>query len=194
MHLKVILPLMNLAYILHAQQNRTMLEKVKNNVKIAWTEKPPYTIKLNGSTTGKPDGLLKKTVWHFVELGCGRYDVHIEDVEVDNMATVKSLVHEGKAHIGLPFFKDNFGNYEGYEGLMVMPVLEHPGLEFISTRQDPNGLFIILKAVVQCWPLLVVTMLLTAIAGVIVWALVRFYFFLCYLLGQILEFASGVCY
>lgn len=185
---------MNLAYILHAQQNRTMLEKVKNNVKIAWTEKPPYTIKLNGSTTGKPDGLLKKTVWHFVELGCGRYDVHIEDVEVDNMATVKSLVHEGKAHIGLPFFKDNFGNYEGYEGLMVMPVLEHPGLEFISTRQDPNGLFIILKAVVQCWPLLVVTMLLTAIAGVIVWALVRFYFFLCYLLGQILEFASGVCY
>ena len=147
-----------------------------------------YYNKLNSSRTGKPGALLRKTIWHFVELGCDRYEVHVEDVEVDNMATVKSVVEEGKAQIGLPFFKDNFANNVGYEGLMVMPVLKHPGLDFITAQQDPNGLGITLKAVFHCWPLLLVTMLLTAIAGIIVWALVSCCFFLTFLFCQKFDF------
>ena len=173
MHLEILISLMKFFYILHAQRNNTGQNKIRKNVKIAWMEKPPYIMRINQSWSGKPEGLLRKTVWHFIELGCDRYAIHTEAVEVDSMDALVSLVQEGKAQVGLPIFMENFGEFEKYEGFLLLKVLDHPGLEFITTGQKPNGLLITVKAVLHSWPLLLVTTLLTAIAGVIVWALVR---------------------
>ena len=173
---------MNLFYVLHgfAQNNKTLPTKIKINLKIAWMEKPPYTIRLNSSRNHKPVGLLRSTVWHFIELGCDRFDIHIEPVELHSMDVLKSLVQEGKVQVGLPIFIDYHGNYEDYENLHLIRVLDHPGFEFITTGRNHKELVsIILKALVHAWPLLLITTLLTAIAGVIVWALVRSYIFLC---------------
>ncbi|CAH3195201.1 unnamed protein product [Porites evermanni] len=122
----------------------------------------------------EPRGLLRKTVWEFIELGCvDSIDYHIESFQVFSISDLIGLVQEGKAHVGLPVVLDNFGeNSANTKGTHIVKVLDHPGIEFIaSSKTNKQALSVILIAVLQAWPLLIITMLLTAIAGVIVWAL-----------------------
>lgn len=173
MHLKILLPLMTLVYGLHAQQNHTGSRKIDLVLKIAWMEKPPYTLSFSKSNGSKPSGLLGQTVWHFIELGCDRFNIRIEPIEVHSVATLTRLVKEGEVQVGLPIFMNIFEGNEEYKETLSIKVLDHPGLEFITAGRRLGTTGLVIKAVVSALPMLLITMLLTAIAGVIVWALVR---------------------
>ena len=178
MYFKTFLPLLNLIYLVYSRQNNTRPNVIRKNLKIAWMEKHPYIFgKGSFRAGGEPRGLLRKTVWEFIELGCvDSIDYHIESFQVFSISDLIRLVQEGKAHVGLPVVLDNFGeNSANTKGTHIVKVLDHPGIEFIaSSKTNKRALSVILIAVLQAWPLLLITMLLTAIAGVIVWALVRF--------------------
>lgn len=178
MYFKTFIPLLNLIYLVYSRQNDTRPKVIRKNLKIAWMEKHPYIFGTGWFRPGQePTGLLRKTVWEFIELGCvDNIDYHIESFQVFSISDLIRLVQEGKAHVGLPVVLDNFGeNTASTKGTHVVKVLDHPGIEFIaSSKTNKQALSVILIAVLQAWPLLLITMLLTAIAGVIVWALVRF--------------------
>ena len=179
MYFKTFIPLLNLIYLVYSRQNNTGSKIIRKNLKIAWMEKHPYIFGTGSfrAGNGEPTGLLRKAVWEFIELGCvDSIDYHIESFQVFSISDLIRLVQEGKAHVGLPVVLDNFGeNTASTKGTHIVKVLDHPGIEFIaSSKTNKQALSVILIAVLQAWPLLLITMLLTAIAGVIVWALVRF--------------------
>ena len=176
MHLKILLVYFA-SFTIVLQQNHMAAaggarKRIRTNLTIAWIEKPPYTMKAKNLSLAhglKPNGLLRSTVLRFMELGCDPYRVKIDTVQVDNIKALKILLQEGKANVGLPVFMANPGEYKE---MLSMKVLDHPGLDFITTSKRQQVVHVIMEAVFNSWPLLLFTMLLTAIAGVMVWALV----------------------
>lgn len=191
MYFKTFIPLLNLICLVYSRQNNTGPRIIRKNLKIAWMEKYPYIFRTGSFSADRGlAGLLRKTVWEFIELGCvDDIDYHIESFQVFSISDLIRLVQEGKAHVGLPVVRDNFGeNSEYTKGIRTVKVLDHPGIEFIAaSKTNKQALSVILIAVFQAWPLLFITMLLTAIAGVIVWALVRLMCFNFYLSSNLVE-------
>jgi hypothetical protein len=55
------------------------------------------------------------------------------------------------------------------------PVVESPGVVFIVKKEDSSAAATaVMKAVFQGWPVLLLTLIMAALSGIIVWALVRF--------------------
>lgn len=54
------------------------------------------------------------------------------------------------------------------------PVVESPGVVFIVKKEDASAAATaVMKAVFQGWPVLLLTLIMAALSGIIVWALVR---------------------
>lgn len=60
-----------------------------------------------------------------------------------------------------------FQNYPFY------PVVESPGVVFIVKKEDSSAAATaVMKAVFQGWPVLLLTLIMAALSGIIIWALV----------------------
>ena len=73
-------------------------------------------------------------------------------------------------HIALPIFKH--ANNHKYSEFTFFKLDDYPRTEFIITEDDTTALTVVMDSVLKSWPLLAVTLVLTAIAGIIMWALV----------------------
>ena len=81
------------------------------------------------------------------------------------------MLRQNKVHLAVPIFEPINRRYIEFPFLKLV---DYPGTDFISTEEETKGLSVVLDAVLKSWPLLAVTLILTAIAGVTVWALVSF--------------------
>ena len=73
--------------------------------------------------------------------------------------------------MSMPIYGDmkdiTFQNYPFY------PVVESPGVVFIVKKEDSsNAAQAVMEAVFQGWPVLLLTLIMAALSGIVVWALV----------------------
>ena len=145
------------------------------NLFIAWLERPPYTTSApNGSIDNKAHGMIRDALFRYIFYDCG-YAIGIEYYpktnRVDSEFGMIELLRQNKVHLAAPISEPINRQYSEFPFLKLV---DYPGTEFITTEDETKGLNVVLDAVLKSWPLLAVTLILTAIAGVIVWALVSF--------------------
>ena len=149
----------------------------KENLTIAWIYKPPY-IKGpdNSSFDNKAHGIVRDAMLRYIQEDCsGVFRNHYEilTLEADSESGMIQLLKQNKVHIAIPIFEEK--NNQKYSEFIFFKLLDYPGTEYITLADDENNdaLDVVFDSVLKSWPLLAVTMIFTAIAGNIMWALVR---------------------
>ena len=60
-----------------------------------------------------------------------------------------------------------------FQSKSFFPVVESPGVIFLQSNvQNGNAAEAVMKAVLQGWPVLVLTLIMAALSGIVIWALV----------------------
>ena len=143
---------------------------------IAWIEKPPYTTSpTNESLDDEVHGMLRDVVLRYITIECGKYHAHeptlynITTFRADSEFHMIELLKQNKAHVAAPIFEPTNRVYNDFS---FFKITDYPGSQFITSKDETNKLTLVLDAVLKSWSLFAVTLILTAIAGVIMWALV----------------------
>ena len=140
---------------------------------IAWIEKPPYaTQPTNGSFDDEVQGMVRDVLARFIILECGllaKINYQVKTFRADSEFHMIELLRQNKVHVGLPIFESKNQRYDEFSFLKIT---DYPGSEFITNEDETNTLSLVLDAVLKSWSLFAVTLILTAIAGIIMWALV----------------------
>ncbi|PFX25007.1 uncharacterized protein LOC111330919 [Stylophora pistillata] len=163
----------------------TSCQKQVNNrcpmsLKIDWWEIPPYIYKdPNNGVSGIFPDILKD----LVRQCCDSEDnsnsdanvpscVHLNYSEVpsNDSEVVKKQIDKNGTLISMPIYGDmkdvTFQNHPFY------PVVESPGVVFIVKKEDSsNAAQAVMEAVFQGWPVLLLTLIMAALSGIVVWAL-----------------------
>lgn len=146
---------------------------------LAWIEKPPYITSLeDGSLNKLPRGLIPEAIMQHITIECGRnrkiaYNVNI--LRPGSEFGMIELLRQNKVHIAAPVFEPT--NDRKYSEFSFLKLDDYPGTDYITVTDEIYALRVMLDAVKKSWPLLAVTLLFTAIAGIIMWALVGFFFY-----------------
>ena len=149
------------------------------NLTITWIAKPPYVARpTNGSIDSGGQGLIRDTLLPYMyECGLGkRIKYQVEDRQVNSEYEMIALLRQNKVHVAAPIFESKGDRH--YSEFPFFKVVDYPGTDYITTEEGNNKISYVLDAVLKSWPLLAVTLVLTAISGVVMWALVNFEFVL----------------
>ena len=150
----------------------------KENLTIAWIYKPPYIRGPdNSSLDNQAHGIIRDAILRHIQWDCsGFFGNHYEimTLRADSESGMIQLLKQNKVHIAVPLFEQQ--NNQKYSEFIFFKLLDYPGTEYITLADDENNdaLDVVFDSVLKSWPLLAVTMIFTAIAGIIMWALVRF--------------------
>ena len=149
-------------------------ELVTKPLIFAWILNPPYaTPPKNGSSDSNAHGMIRESLQRHIQLECGWYHkIHYEEdnLEFHNEFAMIEHLRQNKVHIALPIFEHPTNRR--YSEFPYFKLDDYPGSEYITAVDDTSTLSVVLEAVFKAWPLLAVTIVLTAIAGIIMWALV----------------------
>ena len=139
----------------------------------AWIEKPPYTTSpTNESIDDGFHGMIRDALFRYISYDCGlaiKIAYIPQTVQADSELGMIELLRQNRVHLAAPIFEPINRQYGEF---VFFKLTGYPGTDFITTDEETNKLKIVLDAVLKSWPLFAVTLILTAIAGVIVWALV----------------------
>ena len=152
-------------------------DKDRSSVIFAWIEKAPYvTSPTNGSSVNKPNGTILDALLEPIKK-CGNYvDTEMDYRNVGDESEMLEFLKQNRVHIAVPIFEHP--NNRPYNEFPFYKIDDYPGTNYITIESKKCVRFsMILNSVSKSWPLLAVTLVLTAIAGIIVWALVGFQFF-----------------
>ena len=147
----------------------------EKDLMIAWIEKPPYTTSpTNESLDNELHGMLRDVLLLYVKRECGDYarepiSYNVKTFRADSEFHMIELLRQNKVHVAAPIFEPTERRYNEFP---FFKITDYPGSEYITSGDEANKLNIVLDAVMESWSLLAVTLILTAIAGVIMWALV----------------------
>ena len=143
------------------------------NLTMAWIDKPPYTpAAANGSPDDHSLGLFMDVLLRYLTIVCGidtGVDFNEESLMADNESHIIELLRQNKVHVASPIFKSKSQRYDKFS---FFKITDYPGSEFITNKDEAKKLSLVFDAVLKSWSLFAVTLILTAIAGVIMWALV----------------------
>lgn len=139
-----------------------------------WIEKPPYAVPpTNESLDNEAHGLIRDAGLRYILVECGYYiklNYQVSTRKFESEFEMLQQLRQNVVHIALPIFED--ANNPKYSGFTFFKFDDYPGTEFITTEDDTTALTVVMDSVLKSWPLLAVTLVLTAIAGIIMWALV----------------------
>ena len=152
-------------------------EKVKKpwpvDLTIAWIEKPPYTTPPpNGSLDDDAHGVIRDVLVRFITIECGIFagiSYQVKTFRADSEFHMTELLRQNKVHVASPVFEPKNRRHGEFS---FFKITDYPGSEYITSEDEANKLGLVLDAVLKSWSLFAVTLILTAIAGVIMWALV----------------------
>jgi len=137
---------------------------------IGWIEKPPYTTSpTNESLDNEVHGMIRDVLLPYITLNCHFFS-HMKTVRANSEFHMVELLRKNKVHVVIPIFEST--RNRRYGEFSFIKITDYPGSEFITGESETNKLSLVLNAVLKSWSLFAVTMILTAIAGVIMWALV----------------------
>ena len=138
-------------------------------LEMAWTIKPPYTIlPNNNSFDDEVKGMMIEALLKFFGrcLRPSRINLRQASSELEMIGLLK----QNKVEIVSPIFEHP--SNRRYMDFHFLKFHDYPGSEFITIDDDSKALKIVQNEVLKSWPLLAITLILTAIAGVIIWLLV----------------------
>ena len=145
------------------------------NLFVAWIERPPYTTSApNGSVDNEVHGLIREAIFRYIFYECSYaqdFKYIPKTSRVDSEFQMIEQLSQNRVHLATPIFEPINRRYSEFP---FVKLVDYPGTDFISTEEEAKGLNVVLEAVLKSWPLFAVTLILTAIAGVIMWALVSF--------------------
>ncbi|XP_073256589.1 uncharacterized protein [Porites lutea] len=140
------------------------------SLKIAWTEKPPYAF-TSQTTEDKFIGFIREAIWQYL-VDCGEargISYQINTSEFGSELKMVESLKNNQVHIAAPIFE--LTNNRTYSKFPFLELDHYPGTEYITNEEQINALSVVLDAVKSSWPLFAVTLVLTAIAGIVMWAL-----------------------
>ena len=167
------------------------------NVSISWLNKPPYIynekdpkteFQFEAKDSRKDDqnkgniknAKVKGIFYEVVNKGlqiCGV--IHSEGTKystnaAEDLQQLDQTIVQKKADIAMPVHGSEEGKYGGYE---YVEVLKSPGVVFIVNRQETqqHSRNRVLRAMKDTWPVIVITLLMTGLAGLFIWGLVSTY-------------------
>ena len=145
---------------------------------LGWIEKPPYaTPPTNGSLDNEVQGMIRDAISPYILGECGRdrwIEYQVATKKFESEFEMIELLRQNKVHVALPIF-ENPENRK-YIDLTFFKLDDYHGTEFITTEDDTTALTVVMDSVLKSWPLLAVLLVLTAIAGIIMWALVSVHY------------------
>lgn len=139
--------------------------------------KPPYVEPpTNGSSGSEELGMFHDAVIRYIVVECGlaylpipiKFELGV--IEARSEFEMIELLRQNKAHVALPIFEYTINRQ--YSEFPFFKVVDYPGTEYITIGDNSSAITVVLDAVFKAWPLLAITIVLTAIAGIIMWALV----------------------
>ncbi|KAK3750413.1 hypothetical protein QZH41_016975, partial [Actinostola sp. cb2023] len=138
-------------------------------IPISWWETPPYIFKKTGKreVEGIFEEVLKKLFGHC----CGEcINLSYNTQPFNDSEEVKKNIGSNGTLVSLTVYGDmketRFQKYPFY------PVVESPGVVFIVKKEDSSAAATaVMKAVFQGWPVLLLTLIMAALSGIIIWAL-----------------------
>ena len=150
-------------------------------INITWLSFAPFISQPKNSTrqTEKLDGVFYSIIGRAVQFCCkhlGNRGTRLEYThKAENINTLHANIFYDKASIGMPVYIENEFFDQTYGGtLAFIKVLESPGLVVIGNKDDvkQNDLKVLWKTIYNQWPIVLISVLLCAISGICVWALV----------------------
>ena len=151
-------------------------------INITWLSFAPFIFqpKNNTTQTEKLDGVFYSIIGRAVQFCCkhfGKRGTRLEYThKAENINTLHANIFYDKASVGMPVYIENeFLDQHHYgDRLAFIKVLESPGLVVIGNKDDvkQNDLKVLWKTIYNQWPIVLISVLLCAISGICVWALV----------------------
>ena len=151
-------------------------------ISITWLSFAPFIFqpKNNTKQTEKLDGVFYSIIGRAVQICCKHFDNRGTRLEythkAENINTLHANIFYDKASIGMPVYIENEFFDQDYGGtLAFIKVLESPGLVVIGNKDDvkQNDLKVLWKTIYnESGPIMLISVLLCAISGICVWALV----------------------
>ena len=140
---------------------------------VASISKPPYTKLLtNDSFDNAIDvqeiNIRDKLLRHIEH--CLNKTINIKTHRAASQFQMIELLKQNIVQMAFPIFEPPTNRQ--YNGSTFLKLGNYPGSEFITTEDKANALNVVMDEVMESWPLLAVTLVLTAIAGIAMWALV----------------------
>lgn len=117
------------------------------------------------------DALLKYLMSECEDDGKYKYFYKVQTRRTQSEFEMIELLRQDKVHMAGPIFKQH--DDKKYNEFLFFKMLDYPGTEYITTaEEETRGITVVLNSVLKSWPLLAFTLVLTAIAGIIIWLLV----------------------
>ncbi|XP_073230546.1 uncharacterized protein [Porites lutea] len=150
------------------------------SLKIDWWEIPPYIYK---NEKGEVKGIFHQVLEKLVRECCDKdpegiqldsvpvcVKLNYSEVPSNDSEVVKKHINMNGTVMSMPIYGDmkdiTFQNHPFY------PVVESPGVVFIVKKEDSsNAAKAVMEAVFQGWPVLLLTLIMAALSGIVVWAL-----------------------
>lgn len=146
------------------------------NLTVAWIERPPYlNSPSNESIEDEVAGLFRDVVLKYLISECDtdenyRYIYNVRTKKAQSEFEMIELLRQDEAHIAAPIFKQQHD--EHYSEFLFFKVLNYPGTEYITAaEEETRAIIVVFNSLLKSWPLLAFTLILTAIAGIIIWVL-----------------------
>ena len=164
----------------------TRLQLCSRVINITWLSFAPFIFQPKNNTTktetelnGNVTGVFYSIIGRAVQFCCKHFDNRGTRLEythkAENIYTLHANIFYDKASIGMPVYIENEFFDQTYGGtLAFIKVLESPGLVVIGNKDDvkQNDSKLLWKTIYNQWPIVLISVLLCAISGICVWALV----------------------
>ncbi|XP_057304472.1 uncharacterized protein LOC130641614 [Hydractinia symbiolongicarpus] len=145
-------------------------EQCPQTMKVNWWNIPPYAYKKKPVDI-KVTGIFKTIVEKLVRDCCGscvEFDYNTE--AASNSEILKSQIGENQSVLAFPIY-GSMTNVK-FQNQPYFPVVESPGVIYIQgTADSSNAATAVMEAVLQGWPVLVLTLIMAALSGIVMWAL-----------------------
>ena len=162
------------------------LSKCARVISITWLSFAPFIFQPKNNTTktetelnGNVTGVFYSIIGRAVQFCCKHFDNRGTRLEythkAENIYTLHANIFYDKASVGMPVYIENELSSQTYGGtLAFIKVLESPGLVVIGNKDDvkQNDSKLLWKTIYNQWPIVLISVLLCAISGICVWALV----------------------
>ena len=161
-------------------------------INITWLSTPPFMFQHKNTSDHANNenadlkGVFYNIIGRAVQFCCKHFDERKRGThfQYTHKAWNKSMLHtnifHGDAAVGLPVYIENeFFSFHYAGSLEFIKVLESPGLILITDRMSAreHRKEMVWRAIANEWPIMLISLLLCAISGICVWALVSIFFF-----------------
>ena len=151
------------------------LSVCRGEVKIAWQVRPPFTVEQNASDDQSIHGIFHQALDFALERCCVHYNGKKPIMRYlavsENASALHGNIFSGDANLVFPLQDDLYIDSSRWR---FINILNSPGAALVRRRDTytTNKGGELFKAILRTWPIVVLSLLMSSLAGVCIWILV----------------------